>query len=321
VDSREAAHLTLPIPAGIKRHYNSYAVARAAVANRMHPRQVFGTCYIVPRPHRRMSGRLIKVMSQPVDPLEDAGRLDFTKSYQLTRLIVGVIGVTLPLVLIVFDALIFEQFSIRRSLSAYYHSGVRDWFVGSLCAIGVGLFTYMGTRLGSFDNWVSTTAGVCAIVVAFFPVKTAAAQMPTELQTKLGEALVQSIHFTFAAIFLTLLGLMSLRFGIGDGRRPDRTARQRKGWRVVHFACAGAIWLSVIALIVIKVAKVSISHGILIGEVVAIEGFGLSWFLKGSELFSIALGRDRVSKERRAQHEQNPQTSDALASGTTTAAS
>jgi hypothetical protein len=59
----------------------------------------------------------------------------------------------------------------------------------------------------------------------------------------------------------------------------------------------------------------------LIGEVVAIEGFGLSWFLKGSELFSIALGRDRVSKARRAQHEQNPQSSDALASGTTTAAS
>jgi hypothetical protein len=150
-----------------------------------------------------------------------------------------VIGVTLPLVLIVFDALIFEQFSIRRSLSAYYHSGVRDWFVGSLCAIGVGLFAYMGTRLGSFDNWVSTTSGVCAIVVAFFPVKTAAAQMPTELQTKLGEALVQSIHFMFAAIFFTLLGLMSLRFGIGDGRRPDRTALQRKGWRVVHFRMRG----------------------------------------------------------------------------------
>lgn len=64
-----------------------------------------------------MSGRLIKVMSQPVDPLEDAGRLDFTKSYQLTRLIVGVIGVTLPVVLMVFDALIFEQFSIRRRLA------------------------------------------------------------------------------------------------------------------------------------------------------------------------------------------------------------
>jgi hypothetical protein len=83
----------------------------------MHPRPGFGTCYIVPRPHRRMSGRLIKVMSQPVDPLENAGRLDFTKSYQLTRLIVGVIGVTLPLVLIVFDALIFEQFLLDDRLA------------------------------------------------------------------------------------------------------------------------------------------------------------------------------------------------------------
>jgi hypothetical protein len=64
-----------------------------------------------------MSGHLIKVMSQRVDPLENAGRLDFTKSYQLTRLIVGVIGVTLPLVLIVFDALIFEQFLIGGRLA------------------------------------------------------------------------------------------------------------------------------------------------------------------------------------------------------------
>jgi hypothetical protein len=74
-----------------------------------------------------------------------------------------------------------------------------------LCAIGFGLFTYMGTRLGGFDNWVSTTSGICAIVVAFSPVKAEVGKMPTELQAKLREALVQSIHFTFAAIFLTLL--------------------------------------------------------------------------------------------------------------------
>lgn len=259
----------------------------------------FDTSYVVSKLQHEESGRLVEVMNQPVDPPEDPGRLDFTKSYQLTRLVVGVIGVALPVMLITFDALIFGQSPVRESLSAYYHSGMRDWFVGSLCAIGVGLFTYMGTRIGSFDNWVSTVSGVCAIVVAFFPTQTLFGQTPTPLQNKFGIPLVDTIHVTFAAIFLALLGLMSLRFGIGDGQRLDRTEIQRKAWRSVHFACAAAIWLSIAMIVVIKLANISAPQAILIGEIVAIVAFGVSWFSKGSELFSIALGRDRVSKLRR----------------------
>ena len=256
----------------------------------------FVTPYVVLKLQNAKSGRLVEVMNQPVDPLEDSQGLDFTKSYQLTRLFVGVIGVALSVILIVFDLLIFGQSTVRESLSAYYHSGVRDWFVGSLCAIGVGLFTYMGTKIGSLDNWVSTASGVCAIVVAFFPTKILFGQTPTPLQDKLGVPLVETIHIIFAASFLALLGLMSLRFGIGDGQRMDRREIQRKAWRSVHFACAGTIWLSIVVLVVIKLVDISASHAILICEIVAIFVFGLSWFLKGSELFSIALRRDRVSK-------------------------
>ena len=235
-------------------------------------------------------------ISHEVDPLESEGRLSFTKSYMWTRLFVGIIGIAMPIALLAGDPLLFGESSIRGSLSAYYHSGMRDWFVGSLCAIGVGLFTYMGTRLGSFDNWVSTTAGACAIVVAFFPTNIAAGQTPTSLQVELGEVLVARIHFSFAAIFIALLGLMCLRFGIGDGHRQDRTEMQRRAWRTVHIGCAGAIWLSVVGVGVTLLANISISHAILIGEVVAVFAFGMSWFFKGSELFSVALGRARVSK-------------------------
>jgi hypothetical protein len=239
---------------------------------------------------------MIMPIGQEVDPLESEGRLSFTRSYMWTRLFVGVIGIAMPVVLLALDPLLFGEPSIRGSLSAYYHSGMRDWFVGSLCAIGVGLFTYLGTRLGSFDNWVSTVAGACAIVVAFFPTNTDAGQTPVRLQDQLGEVLVARIHFSFAAIFIALLGLMCLRFGIGDGRRVDRTQTQRRAWRTVHLACACAIWLSVLAVAVILVADIAAPHAILIGEVVAVLAFGISWFCKGSELFSVALGRDRISK-------------------------
>jgi hypothetical protein len=244
---------------------------------------------------------MIMPIVHEVDPMESEGRLSFTRSYMLTRLFVGVIGMAMPIVLLALDPLVFGEPSIRGSLSAYYHSGMRDWFVGSLCAIGVGLFTYLGTKLGSFDNWVSTVAGACAIVVGFFPTNTVTGQTPTRLQDAFGEVLVARIHFSFAAIFIALLGLMCLRFGIGDGRRADRTDMQRKTWRVVHFACAGAIWLSVLAVAVVLLANIRASHAVLIGEVVAVVAFGLSWFFKGSELFSVALGKDRVSKLQQAE--------------------
>jgi hypothetical protein len=240
---------------------------------------------------------MVMPLMHEVDPMESEGRLSFTRSYMWTRLFVGVIGIAMPIALLTLDPLLFGESTIRASLSAYYHSGMRDWFVGSLCAIGVGLFTYMGTRLGSFDNWVSTVAGACAIVVAFFPTNAVAGQTPTLLQDELGEVLVARIHFSFAGIFIALLGLMCLRFGIGDGRRADRTELQRKTWRIVHFCCAGAIWLSVLAVALVLWTNISISHAILIGEVAAVMSFGLSWFFKGSELFSVALGRDRVSKK------------------------
>ena len=58
--------------------------------------------------------------------------------------------------------------SPRGSLSAYYYSGVRELFVGGLCAIGVFLVIY---KLPDFtrESFSSCFAGLAAVVVAVFP--------------------------------------------------------------------------------------------------------------------------------------------------------
>jgi len=51
----------------------------------------------------------------------------------------GVIGVLLPIVLVGGNRVLFGQSDLLPSLSGYYHSDMRNWFVCSLWAIGSGL--------------------------------------------------------------------------------------------------------------------------------------------------------------------------------------
>lgn len=69
----------------------------------------------------------------------------YTYSYRTIRLVVGFLGIALPLVLIIAEAVFIKGgVHVRGSLSAYYHSPVQDIFVGGLCVIGIMLATYMG---------------------------------------------------------------------------------------------------------------------------------------------------------------------------------
>ena len=55
-------------------------------------------------------------------------------SYLGLRKAVGIIGTALPFVL-AFGKILLEGPGIQNSISSYYHTGMRDVFVGSLCAI------------------------------------------------------------------------------------------------------------------------------------------------------------------------------------------
>ena len=99
----------------------------------------------------------------------DLGAPDFRKSFLTTRLVVGLFGVSLPFVLVLGELLVSGDWTIRDALSDYYYSVLRNWFVGSLFAIGAGLLVYMATKRSRPDGVLSVIAGVCAIAVAIFP--------------------------------------------------------------------------------------------------------------------------------------------------------
>jgi len=86
-------------------------------------------------------------------------------SYLNLRRVIGVLGLSLPLVLWV-GGFLFDQ-ATQVSISHYYYSSMRDVFVGWLTAISVFLLAYRGYE--SIDYWCGKLAGLSGLAVAFFP--------------------------------------------------------------------------------------------------------------------------------------------------------
>jgi hypothetical protein len=221
---------------------------------------------------------------QPRPAEGDAKR--YVRSYLLLRVMIGVIGIGLPFALVLIDGgwLGGSPFP-RNSLSAYYYSGVRELFVGSLCAIGVFLVAYKVAEV-NLDNTLSLLAGMAALGVAFFPTDRPRDSIPlTPLQDKLGETAVATVHYGSAAVFIISLGVISFCFGLREGARPPVPGNRPPAfWRAFHWACAGVIALALLFVLVTEVFSVGPRESLLIGEALSVWAFGVSWLWKGLEV-------------------------------------
>jgi hypothetical protein len=209
----------------------------------------------------------------------------YVRSYLIMRIFVGALGVALPLMLVLSDGLAFEDDPFPRdSLSAYYYSGVRELFVGTMCATAVFLITYKVADR-TLDNTLSTLAGVAALAVALFPTGLPAHVVQlTPLQERLGENAVEAIHFSAAAVFIVSLAVISFFFGVREGARTSQEGKRSPTfWRGYHWFCAGAIVAAVLWIGVNQGAEWT-SKSLLIGEAVSVWAFGASWLMKGLEL-------------------------------------
>jgi hypothetical protein len=213
------------------------------------------------------------------------------RSYFLMRTLVGILGLSLPVFLLLGDLLFLRHdFSVRGSLSAYYHSGMRDVFVGILSIVGILLITYKVTERNR-GNALSTVAGFSAIMVALFPTGLPAYLGPdsrTPLQARLGEELVSTIHYAFAATFIIALAILCYDFAwrerIRTRWRDGRPARfSPESWYRFHISMTGIIVIAIVFMALTHAAGRLDKHSLLIGESIAGLAFGLSWLAKGLE--------------------------------------
>lgn len=244
-------------------------------------------------------------LRKPVNPKYSESVL-YPRSFLLTRMIIGIIGIVLPIAFILGEWLLLDDAGVRvrGSISAYYHSSMRDVFVAGLCVTGFFLATYMAGQANK-DFWYSLWAGLAVFGVVFFPTQRSGIPdgdplcgvlpMPagcSPIQQRFGETRVATIHFACAAIFIGMLAVMSFLFARREKETENtptrvpflfsKTSRERILW-----ACFVVIVLAVGLAVVGAFFKFTIwvLTPLYIAEVASVWAFGLAWLLKSRDLW------------------------------------
>jgi putative copper export protein len=199
------------------------------------------------------------------------------RSYLAVRKSIGIVGMALPFVLVLGG--LAAGIRLQGSLSAYYHTGVGDIFVGSLCAIAVFLWSYRG--YDDRDDRAGNIACVAALGVALAPTMPAAAADPTALQTT-----AATIHVVSAAIFFASLAYFSLRlFPLSTKLVPtERKLARNRVYRVCGWTILGS--MAAIGVVSVEPARSAAAglRPVLWLEALAVLAFGVSWFTKGEAI-------------------------------------
>jgi hypothetical protein len=196
------------------------------------------------------------------------------------RTAIGVLGVALPPALLIWAV----NQGVQGSLSAYYYTAGRDWFVGTLCIIGVFLIFYQyrpqhpelakshrpAIRSGRADAYLGKCAGAAAVLVALLPTTPPAGLMQPPI---IGTAHGAAAFVTFASLSLFPLLLFS--------QSSEKAGRYRVcGWLML--ACLALIGAYAIAPEALREALAP-WRPVLLFEWVLVWIFGYSWFEKGRE--------------------------------------
>jgi multisubunit Na+/H+ antiporter MnhB subunit len=196
------------------------------------------------------------------DPQANPDSIRYTRAFLWMRLGVGVLGVLLPVTLIALDSLVFDGHPfVRDSMSAYYYSGMREFFVGAIFGSGAFLLAYKVSEVG-LDNTASIGAGVCAWFIAIFPTglppRGEHPKPPrpplNSLQDLIGVGWTKGIHYGASGGFIICLAVVTVLFGVREGKLPPVPQKLPPGfWRGFHFTCAflmgiGAAWILITSL-------------------------------------------------------------------------
>jgi len=171
--------------------------------------------------------------------------------------------------------------NLSPSISAYYHTPMRDLFVGVLVAIGACLYLYKG--FSERENKALNCAGIFAVAVAFLP--TCIPELSTMTADTCNQGLtcvVKWLHRVSAFLFFVPVAYVCTYRGKDTVKLIDDAQVKRKYLRLYRFIGPLMIVLPVIAAIFFAITD---SDSIIFFvETAAIWAFALFWLTKVMEL-------------------------------------
>jgi len=206
-------------------------------------------------------------------------------SYQILRRAVGILGIAFPVVLLIGSIICCGCNEIQTSISSYYHTGMRNIFVGILCAIALFMYTYNGYDYR--DAIAGNLACIFALGVAFFPTSINDAVTKC-IPFTIDNHIIGKIHYVSAAgLFLIFSYFSIFLFTIKD-KEPTKMKLKRN---IIYKTC-GYIMLGCIVLIgLYSICRYYNKCNCLLDnrivfwlESVALWAFGISWLIKGNSI-------------------------------------
>jgi len=202
--------------------------------------------------------------------VEDA----FNEAYTFLRKAIGVIALLLPFAVVLGKGMLDHTWELQGSISAYYYTHSRNYFVGSLCALAVFFLSYEYRHFGKYraDNYLSDFASVAALGVAFLPTTRGG------VRSTGGEKFVGGLHLFFAAALFATLAIFCLFFFTRSqgGQTPQKVLRNR-----VYRVCG---WIIVSCLVLCLIALVATPDSWRAPfwlESIMVWAFAVSWLVKG----------------------------------------
>lgn len=204
-------------------------------------------------------------------------------SYSYLRKAVGFLGLFLPIILFLGLRFIANCTDVQHSISDYYHTQMRDVFVGVLCAIALFLYCYKGYEDDKRDNIAGTLASFFALGIAFFPTSFDGDSSCGIIPAIKNPKYISTLHFIFATAFFLVLAYFSLKlFTLGNSDTKEKQIRNK-----IYLMC-GFIMLACIGLIALyffyledKYPNLKNYDPVFWLETIALWAFATSWLVKG----------------------------------------
>lgn len=215
------------------------------------------------------------VMSAPIKP--DPRLI----SFNTLRKAVGWLGLLLPAAMIVGNLFFGHCKVIQDSNSHYYYTVTGSVFVGILCAVGLFLLSYKGYPDDPRDKYCSAAAGICAILIAFFPTNDNSTGSCAVIHLE-NSTVRNDIHFISATLFFLLLAYMSyFLFTKSKGTKTKRKELRNRLYRWCGVLIVVFIGMIALYSFVDSLAFLSKYKPIFWLEWFALIAFGGSWLIKG----------------------------------------
>lgn len=219
-----------------------------------------------------------------IPPSTDINVREITQSFYRVRRLLGYLGFALPFLLII--GAFGTRSGLEPSISDFYHTVLRDLFVGLLITMGVFLVSYKGYERKEgepfSDNVLATFTGLMAFGVALFPNETKNQSVETFAQSIMGLKITSLAHYVCAILFLLCLAAFCFVRFAQTTNLSRRKTYIRCGW-VIIIAALGAIGASVVKVAAIEPFAGYVDDWSLVfwTETIAVWGFSYAWLIKG----------------------------------------